>query len=581
MVLVLLFAVLAAGAVLSGRVDVIARHNGPPVYFLGKQMLTFAPSALPAPRTSESVVHVEGHRSNGTFIVKAWRTSRKEQRAGSGRLLHSSTATVRVVLVNIGSSTVPCTQDQVASVFTRSWGVRDFFGAMASVGGGVSNLQLESVVSVTLSGSYPPTLDGSYSVCSTLVNDVFAQLPPSQSHSLLLLSAADTDCGIGASPVGCFPCYSVVWMLPNCGSLGLVLHELMHSFGLHHSNLKMPDRPVVPYGDGSCAMGLSLADPGLARRGVSVPQLFNLGVVSSAQVADGSSGGVFVIATGYYNSTAALKMVQVGSLLVSFRQDDATGIDNNANVTVAGSQASFLNPAGFPSFSNVVFVHEQDPSGTVNLINVLREGESVPLTAGLVLYFLSFNDTHASVAISSSGPPLVPPLSSKSMRRVVPLANSAFSGIDFTVDSSDTALLFDGLSVASAVLYVDVSGGGYVDTMTVNGVVHNFGRVLFDREQLAFPVDKASITVSASPAVKLFSGTQCGYNGWDGAFQCGPRLRVLESAPSDLNRDGHVDVLDFLLLVQQLGCVDCAGDLDGSGSVDAGDMTWLLDYWTG
>jgi hypothetical protein len=583
MVLLLLFVVLGGGTVLTGPLEVIARRNGPPVYFLGKQVLTFAPGALPAPHASDGVIHVDGERGNGTFLVHAWKRAGREKRSSSDPLLHTGTASVRVVLVNLGTESVSCSKQDVANVFTRPWGIRDYFGAMASVGGGVSNLQLESVTAVNLPGSYPPTADRSFSVCTQLVNDVFAALAESHSHTLLLLASSDTDCGIGASPIGCFPCYSVVWMLPDCGSLGLVLHELLHTMGLYHSNLKTSSGEVVPYGDGSCAMGLSLADPGLARRGVSVPQLLNLGVVKQAQVVDGSNGGTFVIATGYLNSTTAVKVVRVGSLFISFRHDDAVGLDNNVNVTVSGPAAVYLNPSGFPSFSEVVYVHEQDPSGPVNIVQVLQEDDSFALTEGLLLHFVSSNDTHASVIINSGSEvrAAVAPLTDKSMRRVVPLANAGHLGVTFDVAADDTVLLFDALSVGNAALYVGAAGGGYAGTITVNGVAFKLNRVLYDREQLIFPVSQGIITLTASPPLTLFSGNQCGYGGWEGDFQCGPRLLVLQSNPPDLNRDGHVNVLDLLIMVQQLGCVGCAGDFDRNGIVDASDMTWLLDYWTG
>jgi hypothetical protein len=41
--------------------------------------------------------------------------------------------------------------------------------------------------------------------------------------------------------------WSVVWMPPTCETFGLVIHELLHSFGLRHSNLRVGGN-FFPYG---------------------------------------------------------------------------------------------------------------------------------------------------------------------------------------------------------------------------------------------------------------------------------------------------------------------------------------------
>jgi hypothetical protein len=51
--------------------------------------------------------------------------------------------------------------------------------------------------------------------------------------------------------------------------------------------------------------------------------------------------------------------------------------------------------------------------------------------------------------------------------------------------------------------------------------------------------------------------------------------------PCDLNFDGVVDVVDFLLLLKAWGpCDGCQADFDGDGMVGAADFLALLAQWT-
>lgn len=51
-------------------------------------------------------------------------------------------------------------------------------------------------------------------------------------------------------------------------------------------------------------------------------------------------------------------------------------------------------------------------------------------------------------------------------------------------------------------------------------------------------------------------------------------------AVADINRDGAVDGLDLGYILATFGSADSAGDLDGSGVVDANDLTVVLAGWS-
>ncbi len=580
----LIVAVLVAavhGNVFTGRLTQLSRDD---VFFLDGKPLRFLTSALPAPLPTVGLIDVEGHFEGEVIVARRWREQggRKKRQASQYPLLSLGRAAVRVALVSVEGVANTCTADVVTEMWNRRWGIREYFAALANVSESSFQLEMGPVVSITLPGSYSPTLTGTYAVCVELANNTMSRLPPWTGHTIILVSSPSTDCGLGASPIDCFPnCYSVAWTQPECDSLGLMLHETMHAMGLFHSNLELPDGLIVPYGDGSCQMGLSIDNAGLNRRGVSVPQLKNLGLVSANQIIDGSSNGVFVIATGYTNSASAVKMIQLGNQFVSFRCDDFYGVDNNVNVTVSGNLASQINPLRYRSFADAVFVHRQAASGGVGLLSVLLPGESYAFNSSMILYFLSHNGSHASVAISNSGPPREAPLSA--VKRLFKPMLPVFSSRNVSVSSDSLALVFDAFSVKSALLLMSVAGRSFVESVTVNGVERMFNRMLEDREQLEFPISGTTVArISAKPEVAFFTGLDCGSVSFDGRFQCGPRLQVLQSMEADVNGDGHVNMADVLAVLKQWGpCVSCRADMDANGQVDLADMAHVMDYWTG
>ncbi len=64
------------------------------------------------------------------------------------------------------------------------------------------------------------------------------------------------------------------------------------------------------------------------------------------------------------------------------------------------------------------------------------------------------------------------------------------------------------------------------------------------------------------------------------------RVTAYSTAPAaDVDRDGAVDTIDFLLLLAEWGACPpwpgaCRGDLDGNGAVDTQDFLALLSAWT-
>ncbi len=64
------------------------------------------------------------------------------------------------------------------------------------------------------------------------------------------------------------------------------------------------------------------------------------------------------------------------------------------------------------------------------------------------------------------------------------------------------------------------------------------------------------------------------------------QILLTAGVPGDLNNDGDVDTIDFLLLLANWGPCDapcppyCLGDLDNDCDVDTGDFLDLLANWT-
>lgn len=154
-------------------------------------------------------------------------------------------------------------------------------------------------------------------------------------------------------------------------------------------------------------MGYSALTNILTRRGVSVPQMRNLGLLDPFQTVSLVSDSVGLIASGYLNTTIDAKLFRIPfqngpgkkerkerkincgeERLVSFRSS-SLGIDYHLNVTSSGSLADdFFNPMKFRSFSDAVFIHSQNGDSTVDLNGVLQVGEEYIFEDGRRIKFL-------------------------------------------------------------------------------------------------------------------------------------------------------------------------------------------------
>ncbi len=197
-----LFAV-TFGAQLRGRLSVVAKLGEPARYFLNSSFPLQFGSTM-APSSVVDFIEVDTSDANASSShVTHWRTLRKRP-ARSKRFI----LPVRIILAEVSGTRSSCSPEQAEFLWSvHQWGVRNYFLALNDA----FDIRIDSIVSATLPGSYPKTSD--FSQCRVLVEDAVALTQTSTtsaSHTIILISNSGTDCGQGASLVGCAgsqPCW--------------------------------------------------------------------------------------------------------------------------------------------------------------------------------------------------------------------------------------------------------------------------------------------------------------------------------------------------------------------------------------
>ncbi len=117
----------------------------------------------------------------------------------------------------------------------------------------------------------------------------------------------------------------------------------------------------------------------------------------------------------------------------------------------------------------------------------------------------------------------------------------------------------------------------------LDGLHHAEVTALYNRSGGGRGIDLASVGLSAISCVRI---TNPGDAGVDPALEIDAVSDVApDVGPADVDRDGVVGVLDFLLLLSHWGpCAPgaalCPADINGNGAVDTVDLLELLQDWT-
>ncbi len=147
---------------------------------------------------------------------------------------------------------------------------------------------------------------------------------------------------------------------------------------------------------------------------------------------------------------------------------------------------------------------------------------------------------------------------------------------DQTVDPGDL-ITFNGQAIPNATVEVHIGDGTLIESTTSDG--DGFWNLIVDTSQLS------SAEYLARARYVLGSGVLTTESSFSTALQLFVGVDGSPTTPSDLNRDGFVDLIDFSILIfwwqTAGGESDPPADINGNGNVGLEDFSILLFNWTG
>ena len=207
-------------------------------------------------------------------------------------------------------------------------------------------------------------------------------------HKMFMLPPGVNCAWAGLGSLGCGSS-CMTWYNGIYGTdLSVIMHELGHNFGLHHSST-----PSNEYGDGSCAMGGCCGN-----RCYSSPQSWILSLTQPVMVYNSSSlqKGIWysnTIAAHLRNSTNFLKI-------------DVDWVDTSTSYYISYREPIQFDQYMLSQYKNKVFVHRFLRNRITAVLPVLQgiitqtSSYTIPdLNVDVVVKFISSKDQHATVSI--------------------------------------------------------------------------------------------------------------------------------------------------------------------------------------